>query len=46
MGGTRCIQHTANTFPQLHDLVELVQQTDVETAVPEDTVASEELTAG
>ncbi|MFC7131863.1 MULTISPECIES: chemotaxis protein CheC [Salinibaculum] len=37
---------TAYTFPQLHDLVDLVQQIDVDADVARDTVASDELTDG
>ncbi|MFT4921443.1 MAG: chemotaxis protein CheC [Haloarculaceae archaeon] len=44
--GGKDVDLTVYTFPQLHDLVDLVQQIDVETDVKEDTVAAEELTDG
>jgi len=36
---------TVYTFPQIHDLVELVQQLDIDTDVKADTVADESLTS-
>lgn len=44
--GGEDIDLTVYTFPQLRDLVELVQQIDLETDIHEDTVASEDLTDG
>jgi chemotaxis protein CheC len=44
-GGTD-IDLTVYTFPQLHDLVDLVQRIDIDTDVRADTVAAEELTDG
>jgi chemotaxis protein CheC len=44
-GGTD-IDLTVYTFPQLHDLVDLVQRIDVDTDVKEDTVAADELLDG
>jgi chemotaxis protein CheC len=46
VAGGNDIGLTAYTFPQLHDLVDLVQRIDVDTDVREDTVAPEELTDG
>jgi chemotaxis protein CheC len=40
------IDLTVYTFPQLHALVDLVQQIDVDADVHEDTVAAEGLTDG
>jgi chemotaxis protein CheC len=42
--GDTDIDLTVYTFPQLHDLVALVQQLDVDTDVREDTVPADELT--
>ena len=43
--GGEDIDLTVYTFPQLRDLVDLVQQIDVETDIHEDTVADENLTS-
>ena len=44
--GGEDIDLTVYTFPQLRDLVDLVQRIDVETDIHEDTVADENLTSG